>query len=103
MDILLAILIDIHINAIIITLYFHRYLTHQSIIFNPVLVHIFRFLAWLTGWDWPHSQKIYVAQHRKHHRYSDTEKDPHSPHHIGFFGTFDFKHTHTDPNRPYYL
>jgi stearoyl-CoA desaturase (delta-9 desaturase) len=42
-----------------------------------------------------------VAQHRKHHKYSDTENDPHSPYNRGIRGIFDFKHT--DPSRGYYL
>jgi stearoyl-CoA desaturase (delta-9 desaturase) len=101
MDIFIAILFDLHIAAIITSLYFHRGYAHGQLIFTPILEHIFRFLAWVNGWDWPNAQQSYVAQHRKHHLNSDTEQDPHSPYHVGFFGIFDFNHC--DPSRPYYL
>jgi stearoyl-CoA desaturase (delta-9 desaturase) len=101
MDILIAILIDLHIGEIVISLYLHRGIAHGQLIFNPLLDHIFRFFTWLNGFDWPNFHQSMVAQHRKHHKYSDTENDPHSPHYLGFRGIFDFKHT--DPSRGYYL
>lgn len=30
----------------------------------------------------------FSASHRRHHKYPDTEKDPHSPKHIGFFRVY---------------
>jgi stearoyl-CoA desaturase (delta-9 desaturase) len=101
MNILIAILIDLHIGMVITSLYFHRGVAHGQLIFSPVLEHIFRFFGWINGWDWPNLHQSYVAQHRKHHLYSDSEKDPHSPYNRGIQGILDFKHT--DPSRGYYL
>jgi fatty-acid desaturase len=83
------------------TIYLHRNLGHRTLDCSKSLEHVFRFIHWLHGWDWDNYQQGWVAQHRKHHKYSDTPNDPHSPHHIGVSGIFDFKHN--DPNRPYYL
>ena len=41
----------------------------------------FALLTLVTGLGSPLS---FVASHRQHHKYSDTEKDPHSPDHIGW-------------------
>lgn len=48
---------------------------------NPILVCIFRFYIWLKAGfgHWPGWQKHITAVHRKHHRYSDSVKDPLSP------------------------
>ena len=44
--------------------------------------HIFRFLYWITEGVYT---KPFVAQHRKHHKYSDQQGDPHSPVLVGFW------------------
>ena len=98
---LIAILLDIHIGMAVGTIYLHRGIAHGSLIFHPKLEHVLRFMVWLNGWDWPNLQQSYAGQHRKHHLYSDSDKDPHSPHRFGLLGMFDFKHT--DQSRPYYL
>lgn len=71
------------INITYITVFYHRALAHQSIVLPKILRKFVVFTGpWLTGID----PKAWACMHRLHHRYSDTKKDPHSPHHKGFFG-----------------
>jgi stearoyl-CoA desaturase (delta-9 desaturase) len=65
-----------------VTLFLHRGQAHKAIEFNPILEHFIRFWLWLTTGM---VTKQWVAIHRKHHRYSDVEGDPHSPHVFGIF------------------
>lgn len=74
--IILYTLIMTHITILCVTLYLHRSQTHLSVTFNPVVSHFMRFWLWLTT---AMVTKQWVAIHRKHHQYSDTEGDPHSP------------------------
>jgi stearoyl-CoA desaturase (delta-9 desaturase) len=69
-------LITTHITIVCVTLYLHRGQAHKSIEFHPALAHFMRFWLWLTTGM---ITKEWVAVHRKHHRYSDVEGDPHSP------------------------
>lgn len=59
-----------------VTLFLHRAQAHKAITFHPILFHFFRFWLWLTTGM---ITKQWVAIHRKHHRFSDKEGDPHSP------------------------
>jgi stearoyl-CoA desaturase (Delta-9 desaturase) len=65
------------ITAIGITVGFHRLLTHRAFQTYPWLEHTFAVLGSLavegSVLDW-------VADHRKHHAFTDVEGDPHSPH-----------------------
>lgn len=59
-----------------VTVGYHRKLTHQSFK-SPVWVdHLLAVLGLLSGEGPP---IFWVAHHRKHHRFSDAEGDPHSP------------------------
>lgn len=82
MNEILYTLIVTHITIVCVTLFLHRGQAHKSIIFNPLLSHIMRFWLWLTTGQ---ITKQWVAIHRKHHRYSDIEGDPHSPHVYGIY------------------
>ena len=75
-------LIVTHITIVCVTLFLHRGQAHKGITFNPILEHFMRFWLWLTTGQ---ITKQWVAIHRKHHRYSDVEGDPHSPHVYGIF------------------
>lgn len=60
----------------------HRYYSHKSFEFKHDLVKwSFTLLAVLAGRGSPLG---WVYLHRKHHAYSDTEKDPHSPKYLGY-------------------
>ena len=78
-------LIVTHITIICVTLFLHRGQAHKGIIFHPILSHFMRFWLWLTTGM---VTKQWVAIHRKHHRYSDMEGDPHSPHVYGLKRVF---------------
>jgi len=87
MNPILYTLIATHITIICVTLFLHRGQAHRGIIFHPILEHFMRCWLWLTTGM---VTKQWVAIHRKHHRFSDVEGDPHSPHVYGlkrvFFG-----------------
>ncbi len=54
----------------------HRSDTHGSIELHPALDMYARFRLWTTTGQ---KRREWVAVHRKHHRFSDVEGDPHSP------------------------
>ena len=62
------------------TFFHHRYSAHQMFTmtkFWEKFFHLFAFIAQGSSYLNP---KAYAVMHRMHHAYSDTEKDPHSPH-----------------------
>jgi stearoyl-CoA desaturase (delta-9 desaturase) len=69
-------LVVTHITIICVTIYLHRGQAHKGLTFHPILEHFMRFWLWLTTGM---VTKQWVAIHRKHHRFSDREGDPHSP------------------------
>jgi stearoyl-CoA desaturase (delta-9 desaturase) len=73
-------LIVTHITIVCVTLFLHRGQAHRGIVFHPILEHFIRFWLWLTTGQ---ITKQWVAIHRKHHRFSDVEGDPHTPHVFG--------------------
>ncbi|MFW7378741.1 MAG: fatty acid desaturase [Oligoflexus sp.] len=70
------------LNITYITIFYHRGLTHSALTLPPrVKSFVVKTGGWVTGLD----PKGWCCMHRLHHRYSDTEMDPHSPVHKGFF------------------
>jgi stearoyl-CoA desaturase (delta-9 desaturase) len=69
-------LVATHITIACVTLFLHRSQAHKSVSFHPVVSHMMRFWLWLTTGM---VTKQWVAVHRKHHRETDVEGDPHSP------------------------
>lgn len=80
MTTLIITLIFTHITILCVTLFLHRGQAHRGIEFHPVLEHFMRLWLWLTTGM---NTKAWVAIHRKHHRYTDVQGDPHSPHVYG--------------------
>lgn len=68
------------------TVFYHRIVAHKNTV-RPWIEKILLLLSWLglSG-----SAIAWAGNHRKHHRFSDTEKDPHSPFHHGKFKTYWF-------------
>ena len=64
----------------------HRYAAHQMFTFRSPFweraFHLFTIVAQGPSYLNPHG---YAVLHRMHHAYSDTEQDPHSPHHAANF------------------
>jgi stearoyl-CoA desaturase (delta-9 desaturase) len=78
----------------------HRYYSHNSFEFkNNILKWFFTLLAVLSGRGSPLG---WVYLHRKHHAYSDTEKDPHSPKFLGY-KIFGFGHYRNQEEEPMQL
>jgi len=78
-------LVMTHITIICVTLFLHRSQAHRSVTFAQPVEHFMRFWLWLTTGM---VTKQWVAIHRKHHRFSDVEGDPHSPHVYGIMRVF---------------
>lgn len=80
------------------TFFLHRYASHSMFTMNKGwerFWHLFTIIAQGPSYLNPRG---YAILHRMHHQFSDTEKDPHSPHHAKNF--FDMmvktKHTYDD-------
>ena len=85
MGLLIYTLVMTHITIACVTLYLHRSQAHRSVTFDPRVEHFMRFWLWLTTGM---VTKQWVATHRKHHRYTDSKGDPHSPHVFGIWQIF---------------
>ncbi len=71
------------LNAVMITVGYHRGLAHNSVELHPVTRRIVILTGnWITGLD----PKAWAVMHRMHHAYSDTPRDPHSPVNVGIAG-----------------
>jgi stearoyl-CoA desaturase (delta-9 desaturase) len=64
------------------SIYLHRGLAHRSLRIHPVADIVFRTILWLTTGQ---RRDEWVAVHRKHHAFTDTAGDPHSPKLLGFW------------------
>jgi len=79
---ILTMLVSFYVlNIIGVWMTLHRYYSHKSFELNPVFKWLFTIVALLTGRG---SILGWVYLHRLHHAYSDEEKDPHSPHNLGY-------------------
>ena len=65
-----------------ICLGYHRLLTHDSFKTYPIVRYAIALIGGLAG-EGP--AVLWVANHRKHHAFSDQEGDPHSPHDGGWW------------------
>ena len=73
----------------------HRYFTHCSFNTTPIKEKVMLWLQTLCGEG---SVLTFVGMHRMHHAFSDTEKDPHSPHHKPWYKVMYFIDTlHVQP------
>jgi stearoyl-CoA desaturase (Delta-9 desaturase) len=64
------------------SIYLHRGLAHRALRVRPVADIFFRVVLWMTTGQ---RRQEWVAVHRKHHRFTDKEGDPHSPKLLGFW------------------
>jgi stearoyl-CoA desaturase (delta-9 desaturase) len=79
------------VAALVTTVYLHRGMTHRGIRFTKGTDFAFRLLLWLSTGQ---PAKRWISVHRKHHRFTDREGDPHSPYLAGFWSIqlFNYKH-----------
>ena len=61
------------------TIFLHRYASHQMFTMSKFWERVFFFLTFLVQGSSFLNPRAYAILHRRHHKYSDTEKDPHSP------------------------
>lgn len=62
------------------SVFLHRYMAHRMFILSPFWERFFYLFTFLTqGSSFLHP-KAYAQLHLEHHKHSDTENDPHSPH-----------------------
>ncbi len=62
------------------SLFLHRYAAHRMYTMGPRTERALHLLTYLLQGSSYLSPRAYAILHRQHHAYSDTEKDPHSPH-----------------------
>jgi len=62
------------------TFFLHRYASHQMYTTGKKREKLFYFMTWFSQGSSYLNPRAYAVMHRMHHVYSDTEKDPHSPH-----------------------
>lgn len=83
-DFMLSVITYFVTGCLGITVTFHRLLTHKSYNTHQWIRNLGSLFGTLGGVG---SSIGWVSIHRQHHRYSDTEKDPHSPK-FGFIRSF---------------
>ncbi len=69
------------VALLVTTVYLHRSLAHRSVRLAPGVQGACRVLIWMLVGIRP---RQWVAVHRKHHAFTDTPRDPHSPIVLGF-------------------
>lgn len=74
---LIIFLIMYNLVGVGVTVGFHRLLTHGSFKTYPIIRYIFACLGTMSVQG---SVLTWVADHRKHHKFTDRHGDPHSPH-----------------------
>ncbi len=79
---LLGVFLCAQVGTLATTVYLHRGLAHRSVELHPMARWLMRLTIWLTTGIAP---REWAAVHRKHHRFADTEGDPHSPYVHGFW------------------
>jgi stearoyl-CoA desaturase (delta-9 desaturase) len=62
------------------SLFLHRYAAHRMYTMGPRTERALHLLTYVLQGSSYLSPRAYAILHRQHHAYSDTEKDPHSPH-----------------------
>lgn len=62
------------------TFFLHRYAAHRMFTMNKFWERFFYLFTFVTQGSSFLSPRAYAILHREHHAFSDTERDPHSPH-----------------------
>lgn len=80
LSILLVLITHWYLSLFCQTFYLHRYAAHGMFTMSYWLDRVFYGLTYLTQGPSFLNPRAYALLHQAHHKYSDTEKDPHSPH-----------------------
>jgi stearoyl-CoA desaturase (delta-9 desaturase) len=62
------------------TFFLHRYSAHRMFTMSKGWERFFYLFTWFTQGSSFLNPRAYAILHREHHAFSDTERDPHSPH-----------------------
>lgn len=79
MPILIFFLLHWYLSLLFQSIFLHRYVSHGMYKMNAFWEKIFFLFTFLIQGSSFLNPAAYGLMHRKHHAYSDTEKDPHSP------------------------
>lgn len=88
------------IVAISLTMTYHRFLAHKSFDFKFDWMRKFFVLICTVGSGFS-SPIVWVSIHKEHHRFSDTEKDPHPGYKLANFFKLHFTSMFISPNIKY--
>lgn len=77
-EMLVLALLSYGIRMFAITAFYHRYFSHRTFKTSRAMQFVFAFIG---GTASQRGALWWAAHHRSHHRYSDTERDPHTPKH----------------------
>ena len=80
MIILLFLILHWYLSLFGQTFFLHRYGAHKMFTMSKFWEKFFYLFAWITQGSSYLNPRAYAILHRMHHAYSDTEKDPHTPH-----------------------
>ncbi len=80
MIVILFFVIHWYLSLFVQTFYLHRYAAHKMFTMTPFWEKFFFFLTYICQGSSFLSPRAYAILHRMHHAFSDTPKDPHSPH-----------------------
>ena len=90
MVVLIALVLHWDLSLFFQTIFLHRYASHNMFKMHPAIEKIFYFLTFLfQGSSFLHPA-AYGVMHKRHHAYTDTPKDPHSPIHIKNIISFNY-------------
>lgn len=79
--VLTAFVIHWYLSLFSQTFFLHRYSAHKMFTMNRFWERFFYLTTYISQGSSYLSPRAYAILHRMHHAYSDTEHDPHSPHH----------------------
>lgn len=80
MTILIFFILHWYLSLFSQTFFLHRYGAHKMFSMNKFWEKFFYLFTYITQGSSYLSPRAYGILHRMHHKYSDTEKDPHTPH-----------------------
>lgn len=76
MLILIYTIVTIHLACVLASLYMHRYMIHRQFYLDPKAETAMKIMYWIL---FDVVTREFVVQHRKHHEFSDSWNDPHTP------------------------
>ncbi|HKR06016.1 MAG TPA: acyl-CoA desaturase [Bacteroidia bacterium] len=80
MIIIIFLILHWYLSLFAQTFFLHRYGAHKMFSMSKGWERVFYLFTWVTQGSSFLNPRAYAIMHRMHHAYSDTEKDPHSPH-----------------------